>query len=503
MKMYEKSLLVDMLETKILEKYNEYYPQGQYNGIFVNYLYKFIRDNTYCGKHNELLYELNQLKQYSDTLTIKENTDFCTYIITDTKIISDIILEELTKILKIYYNYNFLVKSPNRIVIGINFGWLPPNAGSWLNLINDENLIDYYIDGITLVPNTHTVYNGKPDSGYVCYRIADLKEYDTIMFLINNSIKFENNTKFIVASLLTELEGSKGATLNRIVETEPTNFFYEIGHYNKSYISAEKASVIIQIPYEYAISECYYLFNVNNSVIINNKNNIDINDVSNYFVRFDSYYITMISNSLRFTGKQTNVQPKTIVIELSYKNDENDNYNIDITIKDDGKGNLKFGNYIVGNVNYDSAEFTLNFNDSNIKDKIIIYPLNISYQSDKYFIKNDVNANNVINLINHNIELFDDTLIQYLLGDFIWITSDSKLIAYVQNLINALFTSDIKSDGIWSNELSQYIKIFKEAYNVQSIFDDDVIDKFTEELMTTEYKRITNNSDPNKLFNEW
>lgn len=503
MKMYEKGLLIDILETKILEIYNEYYPQGQYNGIFVNYLYKYIRDNTYCGKHSDLLYELNQLKQYSDTLSIKENSDLHTYVLTDVNQFSDEILTELSKILKTYYNYKFLLKSPNRIVIDVHFGWLPPNAGSWLNLLNDDNLIDYYIDGITLVPNTHTTFNGKPNSGYVCYKIDNINEYDTVMFLIKNKINFSDDSKIKVASLMTELEGSKGATLNRIVETTPISFFYEIGHYNRNYISSEKASLIIQVPYEYAISEYYYLFNVNNSVIINNKNDdFDTNATINFFINIDDFYVKMDQIAeTAFYGRLPYVEPDSVDIKFNIKDATN---NISISITDDGKGHLIKDNSIIGSITYEDAEFYIDTTKILPNNYEIEYPIVCNYQSNAYFIKNEINIKTVINLINSNINIFDDTLIQYLLGDFIWKTADSKLIAYAQNLINALFNTNIIPDGMWSDELSKHIKTFKHNNNVQSIFDDDVIDKYTEKLMTTEYKRITFNSgDPNSLFNEW
>ena len=83
MKMYERSLLIDMIEAKILEQFPEYYPQSQYNGMFIKYLYQYIRDNTYSGKHDQLYRELLTLKQYSKTLDIKENTDKQTYVLTD------------------------------------------------------------------------------------------------------------------------------------------------------------------------------------------------------------------------------------------------------------------------------------------------------------------------------------------------------------------------------------------------------------------------------------
>lgn len=414
MKMYERSLLIDMIEAKILEQFPEYYPQSQYNGMFIKYLYQFIRNNTYSGKHDQLYRELLTLKQYSNTLEIKENTDKQTYVLTDDNDFTSETLTALSLILKNYYNYNYIVRSSNRIVFKVLFGWLPPNTGSFINLLNDETLIDYYIDGITLRPNTHKVYGGEPDSGFVCYKIGGIHEYDTIMFLINESLKFPEGSKITFASLLEELEGSKGATLNRIAEVNPENAFYELGPYDQNYLSADNSYLIIQVPYNYAISEALYIFDVGRSVLINDKNDPDnINDISNWYVAFSD-------------------------------------------------------------PDYDNK-----------------------------FIYNTLDKAKIDKIINDDTDILDTTLVQYLLGDFIWRTSDSKLIAYAQNLINALYpTAVLKPDGIWSEYLGNFIKQFKEAAGIYSIFDDDVIDKSTEELMITQYKR-TFNRDPNLLFNEW
>ena len=413
MKMYERSLVTDIIETKILQEYSEYYPQSQYNNVFIQYLYRYLRDNTYTGEHNKLYLQLLSLKKLSSTLKVKESTDRRTYTITDDNGITSEINNEIVSILKQYYNYNYIVKSNNRYVFEVYFGWLPPNAGSWLNLLNSETLIDYYIDGITLRPNTHTAYGGAPDSGYVCYRITGIHEYDTIMFLINEALQIEGKITF--ASLLTELEGTKGATLNRIAEVEPENALYELGPYSQNYLSADNSSLIIQVPYDYAISEAMYVFDVSRSVLINPKNDPNNpNNVVNYYVAF---------------------------------------------------------------------------NDPDYDNK---------------FIFNDLNKKTVEKIINSNTDILDTTLIQYIFGDFIWKTSDSKLITYAQNLINALFPSAVLiPDGVWSDSLSEYVRKFKENYSINSLFDDDVIDKATEELMTTMYKRTFLNRDPNDLFKEW
>lgn len=95
-------------------------------------------------------------------------------------------------------------------------------------------------------------------------------------------------------------------------------------------------------------------------------------------------------------------------------------------------------------------------------------------------------------------------VIQYALGDFIWKTADSKLIAYTQNLINSLYpTANILVNGIWSEKLSNYIIKFKQVNRGASVlFYDDVLDKLTEEAMTTQYVK-TFNRDFNELFTEW
>lgn len=426
--MYEKSIIVDIIEAKIIDTYPEYQPQGQYNNMFIKYLYRYLRDCTYAGIHSSLFTQLDALKSKYIGLTVKENTDKQTYVLTNEQGITASFMQDLILILQEYNNYEFIVRSPNRVVFKVKFGWLPPNAGSWLNLLNNETLIDYYIDGISLVPNTHHTYNGAPDSGYVCFRIDSVKEYDNILFLIRNSQTFDDkDVKFTFASLLGELEGSKGATLNRIVTDVPMNTFYALGPYNDSYLSTEKASLIIQVPYEYAISESYFVFDVTNSVVINDKNNPnDSTDKINYFVPLDPDYYS-----------------KT---EEEYK---------------------------------------------------------------KLFTKYGINIDNIVKLVNSDEDLFSTTLTQYLFGDFIWKTSDSKLIAYAQNLVNTLFSLSesnlLVSNGIWSTKLSELIRQYKKdkSIDVDAAFDDDVIDKATEEIMVAEYKQRTN-LDPNEnLFNQW
>lgn len=448
MQMYERSLLINILEAKLLESFNEYYPQGIYNNTFIKYIYKYIRENTYTGEHDELLRELVDLQLHDSrfsNMIIKENTDRKSYILTEDNEFTAEMQEVITTLVKKYYNYTYKVISKNRIEFVINFGWLPQTAISTLNLINDENIIDYYIDGITLRKNTHSgnthdylnemgfthsdlsnythAYisgNGYPDSGYVCYYIDSLKAFDTVMFFANKAaMGFEDGEempKFKVASLLTELRGSKGATLNRIVEFDLDNFFYELGPYARTYLSTEKSALIIQVPYEYASDDFYYLYDVSTSVQINNKNNADENHQDNYFVAF---------------------------------------------------------------------------NNENFENMFLRYKLK--------------NRDSIINaVINHNTE-FSLIYEQYILGNFIWKTSDSKLIAYAQNLINTLFgNTQLISNGVWSDDLSVLVSRYKTNSNTTfSIFDDDVIDISTEINMINDYKLIFN-LDPNEeLFNEW
>lgn len=420
MELYEKNLIINILEAKLLESFNEYCPQGQYNNKFIKYLYKYIRENTYSGEHDELLRQFVNLQLsnplFSNT-KIKENTDRKTYVLIDDSGISSTMLTEIAKIVKEYYNYNYNLISENKVEIKFNFGWLPQNTASWLNLINNECLVDYYIDGITLRPNTYSQLGHiKPDSGKMCYLIDSVNAYDTIMFLADKA-KMDLNDfipKIKIASLLTELRGSKGATLNRIVEFDIDNCFYELGPYNQNYLSTTYSALVIEVPWELATDEYFYLYDVSNSVTINNSNNADPNNQNNFFVAFD-----------------------------------NENFN-----------NL-FTKFKLKN-----------------KDKL----------AEKIF---------------ENGKKLGTSLIQYLLGDFIWRTSDSKLIAYSQNLINALFTNaQLKPNGIWSDALSSLITRYKTNAEI-SLFDDDVIDKATEEAMLTEYN-IVYGLDPNEeLFSEW
>lgn len=427
MKLYEKNLIISIIEAKLLETFEEYTPQGMYNNTFIQYLYRYIRINTYSGEHNNLLQELIELRNtnplFKDVI-IKEKEDKKTFSITsNTNITSDMYIT-LNNIIKNYYNYDYNVISKNKIEFVVQFGWLPPSTASWLNLLNDDCLIDYYIDGITLRPNTYSrLGSRKPDSGYMCYKIDNLKAYNTIMFLADTesmAIKGLDIPKYTVATLLEELEGSKGATLNRVAVFDVENFFYELGPYNQNYLTAEKSSLIIQVPYDYLLSEYYYIFDVSNSVVINNKNNP--NDPNNP----DNYYVS--------------------------------------------------------------------FTDKDFSNK---------------FIKNTLhNINNLAETIINNKDKLDITVQQFVLGDFIWKTSDSKLIAYAQNLVNATINNKkLISDGIWNNELSDVITLYKTTSTTDrktSIFDDDVLDKNTEIELLDIYNKLYPDLDYNEqLFNEW
>lgn len=418
--LYDKSLLVNIIENRLLDSFEDYCPQGQYNNKFIKYLYRYIRQNTYSGEHDELLRKLVDLQLNNDLFSntkIREKTDRQTYVLTDDTGISSDMFNLIHKIVQEYYNYKYLVISENRIEFKIRFGWLPPTTASWLNILNDECLIDYYIDGITLRKNTHTLLSGPPDSGYVCYLIDSVKAFDTVLFLANTKemeLEGKVKPKIKVATILTEIEGSKGATLNRVVETDIDNFFYELGPYNQNYLTAQYSALVIQVPYEYAIDDYFYLYDVSFSVNINNNNNPDPNNQDNFFVA--------VSNP-------------------------------------------------------------------NLKDMFNKFKLN--------------NLDKIIQRILNSTRGLNTELIQLLLGDFIWRTSDSKLIAYLQNLINALFTNaQLKPNGVWSDELSSLITRFKTG-SFEAVFMDDVVDKATEEAMITRYK-LMYNLDPNEeLFNQW
>lgn len=422
MKLYSKNLIVNLLEARLLDAYEDYCLQGQYNNTFISYLYKYIRENTYTGEHDALLRQLVNLQLNDDEfkeVRIKENTDRQTYTLTSDVDFTDSMRSKLALIVKEYYNYKYTILSENRIEFKVKFGWLPPNTASWLNLLNDECLIDYYIDGITLRKNTYSQSGGRPDSGYVCYRIDSVQEYDTVMFVADTKyMEVEDNVtspKFTVASLLSEIQGTKGATLNRIVDFDLNGFFYELGPYNRNYLSAKKTSLIIQVPYDFAVGDYFYLYDVSNSVQINPKNNADENNQDNFFVAFS-------------------------------------------------------------NENFDSMFLKYALKDiSKLVDKIL----------------------------NSEKDKLSESLQQYLFGDFIWRTSDSKLIAYVQNLVNSLYgNSQLVSNGVWSDALSSLITKYK-TNTESTFFDDDVIDKATEEAMLAEYK-LNTGLDPNEeLFNQW
>lgn len=417
MELYKQSFYIDIVESRLLESYPDYAPQGQYNNKYISCLYRYLKDNLYVGTHTQLYNELQRLRSISESLIVEKATDRQTYTLTDKNGISKDIAKSVTSILKKYNNYKYIVNSEDMIKFKVNFGWMPPNSSSYLNLLNEETIIDYYIDGVTLRPNIHKSYNGRPDSGYICYKIDGVRQYNTIMFLLDKDLNMEGNITF--ASLLTKLVGTKGATLNRIAQVEPKNAFYELGPYNQNYLTAVDSSLIIQVPYDYAVSEMMFVYDVSGSVLINEENNIaDPNHIDNFYVAFD---------------------------------DEN----------------------------YDS-KFIYNNVSKDVIERVI--------EEDKF-------------------NILDTAVGQYILGDFIWRTSDYKLISYAQNLTKALFDGEytgIITDGVWSDKLSSYIKKYKDEHNIVAIFDDDVIDMTTEQIMLFDYKRKNSGSDPNvDLFKEW
>ena len=579
MRFYEKGMLINIIESRLIESYSEYSPQGQFNGIFVSYLYRFLRDNTYSGEHYNLRKELeDKLLPIEPNLIIDEEADNQTFSVTNTEdVISTTVLEALNMIIKKYPNYDFIVKSDYQIVFKVKFGWLPTNAGSWLNLINNDNLIDYYIDDVTLRPNTHQKHGGAPDSGYVCYRINDVREKDTILFLINKALTFSDTDEITVASLLTELEGTKGATLNQIKIFKPVdNFYYELGAYKDSYLTASKSSLIIQIPYDKAISDYLYVFDVSNAVIIDNKNNPKKPNADiNYAVPFDlGYNKISSSNVIDYYIDNNELKQNTYDNDDSIPDSGYVCYRIDLTkyttiltYAITNKITLDDNEYITFAVltensetklsqiiktkdtdayysNIDSASYIIqvpyskleefntyfnffnvtglfSFNDGytytrlyaitpekvryNYLDESKIQSLVLGKLISPYFIENSVNKTTIDRIINENVDILSDNLVQYILGDFIWKTADYKLITYAQNLINKLYEkANLTPNGVWSDRLSEYIIDFKKNNsNSDTLYIDDVLDKATEEIMTTMYKRALNNADPNFLFSEW
>lgn len=453
MKLYDRNLMVNILEAKLLESFDDYYPQNYFNNRMINYLYRYIRANTYTGEHDQLLRQFVNLQLHDNefkTTDVRENTDRKTFTLTCDSGFTSSMQDKINLIIKEYYNYDYVVLSENRIEVRVNFGWLPQTAASTLNLINDECLIDYYIDGVTLRPNsygkqssthdylhdsdfTHDFLSqythryitsggsSKPNSGYVCYLVDNIKAFDTVMFFADlKAMGLDGDAekpKFKVATLLTELRGSKGGTLNRIVEFELDNFFYELGPYVRNYLTAEKSALVIQVPYEYAVGDYYYLFDVSTSVQIAHNNNKDANHQDNYFVAFN-------------------------------------------------------------NPNFDNM-----FIKYKLKDKNTL-------------------IDNIINKYSDISKIYT----QYILGNFIWKSSDSKLIAYAQNLMNTLYgNANLVANGVWSDELSNLIvKYKKNNKSYISMFDDDVLDISTEIIMINEYKLLYIDLDPNEqLFNEW
>lgn len=459
MKLYEKSFLVDIIESKLLDTYPDYYPQGQCNNIFIEYLYKYIIDNSYSDTHISLHNKLLKLKEYSDTLSIVEDVNNKSFILSDKIEISSVVKSELEKILLDYPSYEYDIYSSTRISFTIKFGWLPQSSTSFLNLLDDDNLINYHIDGTNLVPNTN-------DTSYLCYKI-NIREYQTILFLIDDTFEFSDNTEITVASLLTELEGTKGATLNRVKTIIPQSFFYEIGPYNDNYVSTEKSSIIIQIPYNYAVSSIYNVYDVTAAVKI----------LDDWFVSLDDYNIIDKNvNSNKFILTANEIKPFTIFIEDSNKE-------LRLNVHDDGKGNLiDDSNIIVGSIDYSKANFALNLDN-------IVYPLTVKYTS---LYKFNYNLINTINMFDSE-NIIKDDIIRYVLGDFIWKTSEAKLIKYAENLINAVIEGNI---NFWSK-----VKTFKQQYKTSSV-EDDCIDIYTEQQLRYLYKQLFN-KDPNLLFNEW
>lgn len=430
MKLYERSIFVDIIETKLLQRFPEYYPQGQANSFFINYFYKYLSENVFSFWHYETYNQLLKLKEHQKDLEVQERIDLKTFDITSkSKKINNSVRLNLEKILQDYNDsYEYILKTDEKITIRFNYGWLPKTAISFLDIINNELLIDYHIeDNITLVPNT------ADNKQYVCYKIDSVSAYDTILFLVDkeNIQQDISDMNITFATLLTDLQGSKGSTLNRVVTTTVDNAFYEVGpygtidsHYEENnfpnYLSTTRSSLIIQVPIELASlvdvfndNKLFLTYNLKNSVIINHKNSEDVNNFNNWFQNLSST---------------------------------------------------------------DISKFT---------------KLNVDLESINNLIKNSGSI------------LSDLILKQYCFGDFIWKTSDSKLIVYAQNLVNYIYSANLKTNGVWSNELSEYIKQFKKDYNKDYLINDDVLDKGTEQLMLFKYQQNTGLDSNEYLFKEW
>lgn len=413
-----QSLVIDILEAKFLEIFPEYYSQKQYNEKFIEYLYKYIKKSIYSGTHDDLCLKLNQLKKFSSTLRIEESIDKQTYTITDDLGINSNILTSLDDILKEYYNYDYVVISNNRVTVKVNFGWLPPNTLGWLNLINDYCLLDYHISSdAKLVKNTYDPDDPfVPKDGLICYAIPNLSLGDNVMFLANleaMNITQSTNLNVTVTTAVMNDNNYANALLEDRYIVQNDNFYYRIAgeKYNRVYNNPKRV-LILQVPFKYAISSNFYLFNVSNAVKLKQQNQIVLFSYKNFKSYFDQF----------------------------------DMKNIDV----------------LENIIFDS----------------------------------DYNG------------AFETTLLQLLFGDFIWKTSDSKLIAYAQNLVKTTIqedTSSIKTNGIWTTELSNVVKQFKSKLepSIATIYNDDVIDKITETALLDVFKK-SNDLDPNNvLFNKY
>lgn len=401
--MYEKSMIVDMIEAKLLEAYPEYYPQGQYNNFLIQYLYKYIKTNTYTGNHVSLYKDLLDLcKNYKNTF-IQEDSDKQTYKITsNSESISNDFIKNLNNILQKYSsNYEYIIKATNRVVVKMHFGYLPKSAKSCLNLLNNETIIDYHIDNGKLIANTED-----NNTKNVCFYIKDFNVNSTIMFLTkkSNSIPSEAKMFFATVSVRDNLS-LDNVTLQHIVENKDiVDSFYSLGFDNKyNGQKTEKVNLIIQIPYAY-ITQSYYVYDVSDLVSLTKEY---------VYVPFDD----------------------------------------------------------------DSYEY--------------LY----------------LNRDNATKIINSNTDIFSIRLIQFIFGDFIWKTADSKLIAYIQNLVRSLDMSNLDvSNGIWSDDLEKAITDYKEnnaSLNNNIVFYDGVVNKDIELTMINSFKLKNNNENPNNLFNQW
>ena len=492
----KNSLIFNLLKSKLLQDNNLYTYNNNYNTFFSQDVYNYINNNIYNGSHDDFYRDLLTLKEIDNTLNIIENTDKKTFDIIGT--ITPEITSQLNDILRQYPNRRYRVISETNITIELNFGYLPTTTASTINLLADENLIDYSINGITLAPNDNN--NGTPIlNKNVCYLIEGIQEFSTVLILFNvldETILNNSDKTIIIASLLDELRGTQGATLNRIIDNSFTDCFYEVGPYDISYLSTTDVSLVIQVPYDYIVENKVeiYVYDITSAVEINNTNN-------NYINHSDNWYIDINNYRDNYTNLINNINESIIT---TMENVELKEYPNDSTLQIVYTGNSNDTGVVIQEI---ETQLTTLLNNT---PYTYTTRNNIITITDTRFIKNNFNSNIITN--KNNLSLLQDTsdtrLLQYIFGDFIWKTSDAKLIAYAQNLLNLIYPDlRLKSNGIWTDNLGNAIMRYKEENIKENDYTyyvyDDVLDKNTEQVMIDNIKNTNSDFDYNNLFNEW